>query len=68
MDAYSDYNQIPMHLVDKIDTSFTTNKGLYCYEAIAFGLNNVRITYQRFINTMFTNLIGKTMKVYVITC
>ena len=30
-----------------------------------FGLKNTRVTYQRLVNIMFKNLIGKTMEVYV---
>lgn len=30
-----------------------------------FGLKNVRAMYQRLVNRMFTDLIGKTIKIYV---
>ena len=49
MDAYSGYNQIRM----------------YCYKIMSFGLKNTGATYQRLINKVFVNLIGKTMEVYV---
>ncbi|XP_024024255.1 uncharacterized protein LOC112092393 [Morus notabilis] len=32
MDAYSGYNQIPMHPTDEEHTSFITDRGLYCYK------------------------------------
>ncbi|XP_024026071.1 uncharacterized protein K02A2.6-like [Morus notabilis] len=32
MDAYSGYNQIPMHPADEEHTSFITDRGLYCYK------------------------------------
>ena len=65
MDAYSGYNQIPMHLPDQEHTSFVTDLGLYCYRVMPFGLKNAGATYQRLVNRMFTDQIGKTMEVYV---
>ncbi|KAI5349842.1 hypothetical protein L3X38_002733 [Prunus dulcis] len=40
MDAYSGYNQIFMHPPDSEHTAFITNKGLYCYNVMPFGLKN----------------------------
>lgn len=45
MDAYSGYNQIPMHPSDEENTSFITDRGLYCYKVIPFGLKNAGATY-----------------------
>ena len=53
MDAYSRYNQIPMHLPNQEHTSFTTYYGLYCYKVMPFGLTNVGATYQCLVNMMF---------------
>lgn len=38
MDAYSGDNQIFMHPSDKDNTSFITDKGLFCYRMMLFGL------------------------------
>ncbi|KAI5343261.1 hypothetical protein L3X38_011137 [Prunus dulcis] len=65
MDAYSCYNQIFMHPEDQAHTSFITDRGLYCYKVMPFGLKNVGATYQRLVNHLFTPLIGNTMEVYV---
>ena len=65
MDVYSRYNQIPMYEHDEEHTSFITDRGLYCYKVMPFDLKNVRVTYQRLVNTMFKDLIGKLMEVYV---
>ncbi|XP_074346922.1 uncharacterized protein LOC141685734 [Apium graveolens] len=65
MDAYSGYNQIPMYGPDQEHTSFITDRGLYCYIGMPFGLINVGTTYQRLVNKMFKNKIGKMMEVYV---
>ena len=53
MDAYSEYNQILMHIPDQEHTSFITDRGLYCYKVMPFGLKNARVTYQRLVNMMF---------------
>ncbi|KAM2968400.1 hypothetical protein FF1_028550 [Malus domestica] len=65
MDAYSGYNQILMNPPDQEHTSFTTDRGLYCYKVMPFGLKNARATYQRLVNSMFAEEIGKSMEVYV---
>src|SRR5574338_956581 len=65
MDAYSGYNQISMHIPDQEYTSFVTNVGLYCYVVMPFGLKNAGATYQRLVNRMFKDQLGRTMEVYV---
>ncbi|XP_074377886.1 uncharacterized protein LOC141719406 [Apium graveolens] len=65
MDAYFGYNQIPMYGPDQEHTSFITDKGLYCYIGMPFGLINAGATYQRLVNMMFKDQIGRTMEVYV---
>ena len=65
MDAYSGYNQILMYEPDEEHTSFITDQGLYCYKTMPFGLKNTGATYQRLVNMMFKDLIGKSMEVYV---
>ena len=42
MDAYSGYNQIPMYEPDQEHTSFNTDRGLYCYIGMPFGLSMPR--------------------------
>ncbi|KAI5324178.1 hypothetical protein L3X38_033251 [Prunus dulcis] len=65
MDAYSGYNQILMHKDDKARTSFIIERGTYCYKVMPFGLKNTEATYQRLVNKIFKEQIGKTMEVYV---
>ncbi|KAI0522352.1 hypothetical protein KFK09_004731 [Dendrobium nobile] len=65
MDAYSGYNQIRMNPVDEEATAFQTDRGLYCYQVMPFGLKNAGATYQRLMNKVFKDLIGHTMEVYV---
>ena len=65
MDAYSGYNQIAMNSVDQEHTSFMTPTNVYCYKVKSFGLKNAGATYQRLVNRMFADQIGKNMEVYV---
>ncbi|KAM2515039.1 hypothetical protein ACFX1W_027332 [Malus domestica] len=61
MDVYSGYNQILMNPPDQEHTTFTTDRGLYGYKVMPFGLKNAEATYQRLV----TEQIGKNMEVYV---
>ena len=65
LDTFSGYHQIPMHSPDAKKTFFITPHGLYCYNAMPFGLKNVRATYQRSVTKMFRPLLGSTMEVYI---
>ncbi|RRC79860.1 reverse transcriptase-like protein, partial [Escherichia coli] len=65
MDAYSGYNQILMHTNDQEKTAFMTDKGIYCYKVMPFGLKNAGSTYQRLVNMMFKEHLGRTMEVYI---
>ncbi|CAL8117146.1 unnamed protein product [Prunus armeniaca] len=65
MDAYSGYNQIMMHEDDKAKTLFIIERGTYCYKVMPFGLKNAGATYQRLVNKIFKEQIGKTIEVYV---
>ena len=65
MDAFSGYNQIKMAEEDQEKTAFIISQGLYCYNVMPFGLKNVGATYQRLVNKMFNNKIGRNMEVYV---
>ena len=57
---------IKMHLPDVEKTSFNTERGLYCYKVMSFGLKNAGATYQRLVNKIIKEMIGKTMEVYII--
>ena len=54
-----------MHLSDVEKISFITERGLYCYKVMSFGLKNTGMTYQKLVNKIFRELIGKTMEVYI---
>ncbi|KAK0593489.1 hypothetical protein LWI29_037564 [Acer saccharum] len=65
MDAYSGYNQILMHPDDQEKTTFVTERGIFCYKVMPFGLKNAGATYQRLVNKMFAKMLGSTMEVYI---
>ena len=65
MDACSGYYQIPLFSRNEEHMAFITDRGLYCYRVIPFGLKNARATYQRLVNKIFAELLGISMKVYI---
>ena len=65
MDTFSGYNQIRMDEADQEKTSFVTSQGLFCYKVMPFGLKNAGATYQRLMNKIFAQQIGRNVKVYV---
>jgi hypothetical protein len=65
MDGFFGYNQILMHPQDREKTAFITDRGLYCYKVMPFGLKNAGATYQWLVNKMFQAQIGRNMEVYV---
>jgi len=65
MDAYSSYNQIKIKLENRESTVFITPRGTYYYNVMLFGLKNAGATYQRLVNKVFEDQIGKNMEVCV---
>lgn len=65
LDAYSGYNQIPMHGPDREKTAFMADQANFCYEFMPFGLKNAGATYQRLMNKIFADQIGRCLDVYV---
>ncbi|XP_050233160.1 uncharacterized protein LOC126681656 [Mercurialis annua] len=65
VDAAQGYHQIPMEEKDQEKTSFVTDRGTYCYKVMPFGLKNAGATYQRLVNFMFQDQLGKNVEAYV---
>jgi ribonuclease HI len=65
LDAYSGYHQIKMKESDQLTTSFITPFGMYGYITMPFGLRNAGATYQRCMNHVFGEHIGRTVEAYV---
>jgi hypothetical protein len=65
LDACSGYHQIKMKESDQLATSFITPFGMYCYTTMPCGLRNAGATYQRCMNHVFGEHIGRTVEAYV---
>jgi hypothetical protein len=65
LDAYSGYHQIKMKESDQLATSFITPFGMYYYNTMPLGLRNAGATYQRCINHVFGEHIGRTVEAYI---
>ncbi|XP_016164422.1 uncharacterized protein LOC107606933 [Arachis ipaensis] len=65
MDAYSGYNQIQMHPDDEEKIAFVTDQGNFCYKVMPFRLKNARATYQRLMDKVFKDQIGRNIEIYV---
>jgi Reverse transcriptase (RNA-dependent DNA polymerase) len=65
MDMFSGYNQIMMNPDDEEKTAFLTDQRLFSYKVIPFGLWNAGATYQRMVNIIFENQIGRNVEAYV---
>ena len=44
---------------------FITDMGVYYYKVMLFSLKNAGATYQRMVNEMFRQQLGKNMEVYI---
>ena len=65
LDAFSGYHQIPMFQSNKEETTFITPQGLYCYNAMPFGLKNARLTYNKLMTRIFKPLISRIVEAYI---
>lgn len=65
MDAFSGHHQIHLRQKDQEKASFITDRGLYYYKVMLFGLKNVGETYQRLVNKVGEPFIRTNMEVYV---
>jgi hypothetical protein len=50
---------------DQLVTSFITLFGMFCYVMMPFGLRNAGATYQRCMQHVFGDHIGRTVEAYV---
>lgn len=64
-DAYQWYHHIKMHPDHVAKTAFAVFCGIFIYESMSFGLENVGATYQRMMDSVFSKQIGRNMAVYV---
>ncbi|CAL1375069.1 unnamed protein product [Linum trigynum] len=65
LDMFSGYHQIPMSREDEEKTAFMTPFGNFCFVGMPFGLKNAGATYQRMIDTVFSQQRGRNIEAYV---
>ncbi|XP_022030562.1 uncharacterized protein LOC110931477 [Helianthus annuus] len=59
------YHEILMKEENEEKTVFHTDKGIFCYQKMPFGLKNAGATYQRLVDKAFASQIGRNMEAYV---
>uniref|UniRef100_A0A2N9IY34 Uncharacterized protein n=1 Tax=Fagus sylvatica TaxID=28930 RepID=A0A2N9IY34_FAGSY len=65
LDAFQGYHHIALRREDQEKTAFITPQGVFCYKVMPFGLKNAGATYKRMVTKMFSELLGKTVEVYI---
>jgi hypothetical protein len=65
MDGYAGYNQISIALQDIYKTAYTTLWGTFVWVVMLFKLYNVFATFQRLVMYISTDLLLKSMTVFV---
>ena len=65
MDGYSGYNQVSIAPKDRHKTAFTTPWGTFIFLVMPFGLCNAPSAFQRAMTYAFSDLLHKTMTVFI---
>ncbi|GJY46757.1 reverse transcriptase domain-containing protein [Tanacetum coccineum] len=50
---------------DEDKTGFFAGEGVFCYRKMPFGLKNVGATYQRLVDKVFNDQIGRNFEAYI---
>src|SRR6266540_5908793 len=64
IDLASAYWQFQLRKKDRSKTAFLTRNGQYQFKVMLFGLNNIPVTFQRLMNKVLRQYIGKFVQVY----
>jgi hypothetical protein len=65
LDGFSRYNQIMVHLDDRIKKDFTTPWGTFMYAKMPFSLMNPRATFQREMDIEFADKKDNFIVIYL---
>ncbi len=65
LDLLSGYWQVPMAAESREITAFSTPSGHFEWLRMPFGLKTAPITFQRMINSLFSDLRGKGVYLYL---
>ncbi|RVW12796.1 Transposon Tf2-12 polyprotein [Vitis vinifera] len=65
LDGYSRYFQIEIDLKDQEKTTFTCPFGTFAYRRMPFGLCNAPATFQRCMLSIFSDMVERTMEVFM---
>ncbi|CAA7409599.1 unnamed protein product [Spirodela intermedia] len=65
LDGYSGYNQIYINPLDQEKTTFTCPFGTFAFKCMPFGLCNAPATFQRCMLSIFSDMIGKCMEIFM---
>ena len=65
IDLTSAYWQIQLRKKDRSKMAFLTRNGQYQFKVMPFRLNNTSATFQRFMNKVLRQYIGKFVQVYL---
>src|ERR1043165_2915953 len=65
IDLKAAYWQVPVRPQDREKTAFRTSSGHYQFRVMPFGLNNAPATFQRLMNEILRDYLGKFVIVYL---
>ena len=65
LDGYSGYFHINIAADDQEKTTFTCHFGTYAYRRMPFGLCNPPTTFQRYMLSIFSDMVERIMEVYM---
>ncbi|CAM8940712.1 unnamed protein product [Rhodiola kirilowii] len=65
LDGFSGYNQIPIAPEDQDKTTFTCLFGTFAFRRMSFGLCNAPGTFQRVVTSIFSDMIGTMIEVFM---
>ncbi|RDX87560.1 hypothetical protein CR513_30958, partial [Mucuna pruriens] len=65
LDGFSGYMQIHIALVDQHKTTFTCPFGTFVYTRMPFGLCNAPSTFQRYMTSIFSDLLQDCIEVFM---